>query len=110
MGAFKFCNAYNALSTLDVAAKTASFLAFSSDKNEQTITRAAQLLDVHVTIRYVNQYRRINSRDTSLRQHTRHGTSVVTCDRNIQDCKAISPGHRRILQNVRCRRSMTLPT
>src|SRR5258708_38777149 len=50
MGAFKFRGAYNALATLDPAARGRGVVAFSSGNHAQAVALAGQLLGIRATI------------------------------------------------------------
>lgn len=50
MGAFKFRGAFNALSSLDAAARAGGVVAFSSGNHAQAVALAAKLLNIRATI------------------------------------------------------------
>jgi threonine dehydratase len=50
MGAFKFRGAFNALSSLDAAARARGVVAFSSGNHAQAVALAAQILELRATI------------------------------------------------------------
>lgn len=85
MGAFKFRGAYNTLSRLDDAARSAGVVAFSSGNHAQAVALAARLLGIPATI-----VMPIDAPQTKLAATKGYGAQVVTYDRQTEDREAIA--------------------
>jgi len=85
MGAFKFRGAYNTLSRLDEAARTAGVVAFSSGNHAQAVALAARLLGIPATIVMPTDAPQIKLTATR-----GYGADVVTYDRLTEDREAIA--------------------
>lgn len=85
MGAFKFRGAYNTLSRLDEAQRSAGVVAFSSGNHAQAVALAARMLGVPATIVMPTDAPQIKRTATE-----GYGAKVITYDRRTEDREAIA--------------------
>ncbi len=83
-GAFKFRGAYNAIASLDEAARARGVIAFSSGNHAQAIALAARLLGVRATI-----VMPLDAPAIKLAATRGYGADIVTYDRMTEDREAI---------------------
>ncbi len=84
-GSFKFRGAYNRLSQLDEARRSAGVVAYSSGNHAQGVAAAAQLLGLPATIVMPSDAPRIKVANTQ-----GYGAEVVSYERGTEDRKAIA--------------------
>jgi threonine dehydratase len=85
MGAFKFRGAFNALSSLDAAARARGVIAFSSGNHAQAVALAARLLEIRATI-----VMPLDAPAAKLEATRGYGGHVLTYDRYNESREAIA--------------------